>query len=43
MLKVKSHTIDSDESFVYTFDQAGTYDYICGLHPHMHGQIVVAA
>ena len=42
-LKVKSHPMDTDESFAYRFDQAGTYDYICGLHPHMHGQVVVAA
>jgi plastocyanin len=42
-LKVKSHPMDTDESFTYTFEQAGTYDYICGLHPHMHGQVVVAA
>lgn len=42
-LKVKSHPMDTDETFVYRFEQAGTYDYLCGLHPHMHGQIVVSA
>ena len=42
-LKVKSHPMDTDETFAYRFEQAGTYDYICGLHPHMHGQVVVAA
>ena len=41
LLKVKSHPMDTDEKFTHTFDQAGTYDYICGLHPHMHGQVVV--
>ena len=40
-LKVQSHPMDTDESFAYRFEQAGTYDYICGLHPHMHGQVVV--
>jgi plastocyanin len=40
-LKVKSHPLDTDDSFAYKFEQAGTYDYICGLHPHMHGQVVV--
>jgi plastocyanin len=40
-LKVKSHPLDTDESFAYTFDRAGAYDYMCGLHPHMHGQIIV--
>jgi plastocyanin len=42
-LKVKSHPMDSDDSFASKFEQAGTYDYICGLHPHMHGQVVVQA
>jgi|GEM_PF-931161 len=27
--------------FTYTFDEAGTYDYICMLHPEMRGQVVV--
>ncbi len=42
-LKVKSHPLDTDESFAYKFEQSGTYEYICGLHPHMHGQVVVEA
>ena len=42
-LKMKSHPLDTDDSFAYKFDQVGTYDYICGLHPHMHGQVVVEA
>jgi plastocyanin len=42
-LKMKSHPLDTDDTFAYKFDQAGTYDYMCGLHPHMHGQIVVEA
>ena len=41
-LKMKSHPLDTDDSFTYTFEQAGTFDYMCGLHPHMHGQVVVA-
>jgi len=40
-LKVKSHPMDTDETFAYKFEQPGTYDYMCGLHPHMHGQVVV--
>ena len=40
-LKVTSHPLDTDDSFAYKFEQAGTYDYLCGLHPHMHGQVVV--
>jgi plastocyanin len=41
-LKVHSHPLDTDDEFAYKFEQAGTFDYICGLHPHMHGQVVVA-
>jgi len=40
-LKVHSHPLDTDDKFAYTFDKVGTYDYMCGLHPHMHGQVVV--
>ncbi len=42
-LKVKSHPLDTDDSFAYKFEQVGSYEYICGLHPHMHGQVVVVA
>lgn len=50
---VMSHTTTSDdgtwdsgklaqgESFSFTFDTAGTFDYICTLHPSMTGQVVV--
>ena len=40
-LKMKSHPLDTDDAFSYQFSKPGTYDYICGLHPHMHGQVVV--
>jgi plastocyanin len=40
-LNMKSRTLDTDDSFVHRFDQAGTYDYMCGLHPHMRGQVTV--
>jgi plastocyanin len=40
-LKVHSHPLDTDDTFAFKFEQAGTYDYVCGLHPHMHGQVVV--
>jgi amicyanin len=42
-LKLKSPAMDTDGSFSHTFDQPGTYDYVCGLHPFMHGQVVVQA
>ena len=48
-----SHTVDAtDDSFVtdplgdgatfsHTFDTAGTFGYICGIHPSMSGTVVV--
>jgi plastocyanin len=42
-LKVKSHPLDTDDTFAYKFEKAGSYDYICGLHPHMHGKVIVKA
>jgi plastocyanin len=35
--------LDTDDSFAYKFEQAGTYEYMCGLHPHMRGKVVVGA
>jgi plastocyanin len=40
-LGVHSKPLDTDNSFAFQFDKAGTYNYICGIHPAMHGQIVV--
>jgi plastocyanin len=40
-LGVRSKTLDTDKTFSYQFDKSGTFSYICGLHPFMHGQIVV--
>ena len=33
--------LDPYESFTYTFDESGTYDYFCTLHPWMKGQVIV--
>lgn len=37
----KSHALDTDQQFTFTFDKAGTFQYFCSLHPKMTGQIVV--
>lgn len=41
-LNVRSHPLDTDDHFSYQFKQAGTYDYFCGIHPFMKGQVVVS-
>ncbi len=45
------HTVDSalfssgginlNESFEFTFDNKGAYNYTCGIHPYMNGRIIV--
>ena len=40
-LNVKSQALDTDDTFSHRFDDPGTFDYMCGLHPHMRGQVVV--
>jgi amicyanin len=37
----RSKALDTDDSYAFTFASAGTYDYFCGLHPHMQGKIIV--
>jgi amicyanin len=37
----RSKALDTNNSFSFTFANAGTYDYFCGLHPHMTGKIIV--
>jgi plastocyanin len=41
-LQLHSHPMDTDESFSFRFDKPGVYNYLCGLHPFMHGQVVVS-
>jgi plastocyanin len=42
-LQLRSPPMDTNESFTYKFEKDGTYNYVCGLHPFMHGQVVVKA
>ena len=39
--KFKSKTLDTDNTFSFTFTSAGEYKYFCSLHPHMTGMIKV--
>ena len=38
---IDSPDITTDESFAVTFDEAGTYEYLCKFHPFMTGSITV--
>ena len=37
----RSKALDTDDSYSFTFTSVGTFDYFCGLHPHMVGQVIV--
>jgi plastocyanin len=39
--KFRSKAMDTDNSFSFTFTEAGDYKYFCSLHPHMTGMIKV--
>lgn len=39
--KFLSKTLDTDDTFSFTFTEPGTYDYFCTVHSHMTGKIVV--
>jgi plastocyanin len=39
----ESPILDSGRTYERTFSSAGTFAYVCGLHPEMTGTIVVAA
>lgn len=37
----QSGDLTNGQSYSFTFNTAGTYDYICGIHTYMKGQIIV--
>lgn len=39
----KSRALDTDESFSFTFEKAGSYKYFCSVHPRMVGTVLVDA
>jgi plastocyanin len=39
----RSKTLDTGDSFSFTFMSAGTFGYFCSVHPHMTGKVVVKA
>ncbi len=40
---IASRTLGHNDTFSYTFPTAGTYPYICSIHPFMHGTVIVTA
>lgn len=36
-----SDQLDQDDTFTFTFDQAGEFSYKCGLHSSMRGKVIV--
>lgn len=39
--KINSGILNQGKKFTYTFNDPGTYDYICGVHPYMKGTVIV--
>jgi len=39
--KFGSKAMDTDDTFSFTFKDAGTYEYYCSVHPKMTGKVIV--
>ncbi len=37
----RSHALDQDDSFTFTFSKPGTYAYLCSIHPKMRATVTV--
>jgi plastocyanin len=37
-----SPTLADGETYARTFTAAGTFEYVCGIHPNMKGSVVVS-
>jgi len=40
---ITSNAMNHNDTFSHTFTTAGTYHYICSIHPFMHGTVIVTA
>lgn len=36
-----SETLNQGQSYSYTFNEAGTFDYQCSIHPSMRAKVIV--
>ena len=39
--KFRSSALDTDDSYTHTFNDPGTYQFFCTLHPQMTGTVTV--
>lgn len=39
--EIKSNSLNKGETYLHEFNQAGTFEYYCSLHPSMKGKIIV--
>ena len=37
----ESEDLGNGDTFSFTYDEAGTYEYICGIHNYMRGTVTV--
>lgn len=40
---IESEYLEKGDTFIYTFEKAGTYEYICTIHPWMNGKVIAEA
>ena len=40
-VRFKSKALDTDDRYRHTFNEPGSFQYFCSLHPHMVGEIRV--
>jgi plastocyanin len=40
--RFKSPVLDTHDSWNHAFDNGGTFNYFCSIHPHMQGKVVVS-
>jgi plastocyanin len=40
---IVSSVLNHNDTFSHTFPTAGTYHYICSIHPFMHGTVIVTS
>jgi plastocyanin len=38
---INSNVLNHNGQFTHTFTTPGAYDYICSIHPFMHGSVTV--